>query len=883
MKKFKCISCGEVKESEKTCMCPICGYTMFEMPYERSEVFIKEIKNFTDKIINQEIKVQNLYFQKLNDDINRFPNYKKIKDYISNSDKTEVFHNRLKESAEQMQMYFHETFKKEYVANKNTLKKLSDDSAELLTKVCDELGTKIEFEKADFPKISVNYTEYANRDLTESADQLIDGVIKLADKIYKFIRINNIYNSDYDKEIQPLNIKSKDKNINWHEIIEERIVACDKVIEKKYIVDIFDDGSEALTSMFKVIWDAVFVLMSAPLKIREYSYYFSDNDTEIMTEKECNSQLEKKFAERFSNVSEIIHADNFLKDKTESELFELYNKMLDLDIYHYMTGTKGDFIVGNNEKKLEELVGLEDVKKNIKKIKAYAVSNKDSSELNLHMCFMGNPGTGKTEVARIIAGILYENGILPVNKVIETDRSGLVAGYVGQTAIKTSCVIDEAMGGVLFIDEAYSLVQGDTGNDYGDEAVSTLIKAMEDHRGDFCVIFAGYKNEMQKMIATNPGFQSRIQFNVDFPDYDRSELGQIADIMLKNKGYIISSAAKSKILDITDYMRKEPNFANARAMRNIIEQVIMCQNVRCAGTDDKTLELVDVNTYIKDNNINITTEGEGALNKILTADDELENLVGLRTVKRMVKKIKAYAKRNKNDSDINLHMCFCGNPGTGKTEVARILSRILYESGVLTEAKTVETDSHGLISKYVGETATKTLKKVDEAMGGMLFIDEAYSLAGDNNGDEVISTLIKAMEDHRGDFCVILAGYKNEMQELLSTNPGFKSRIQFTLDFPDYTREELAEIARIFIKKKHYEIEDDALQLLLDVTEYYRARPNFANARTVRNITEQVIMNQNLRTDEEGNSDNILILSDVQDYIDDENIDLEGTDNKIGF
>ena len=237
-------------------------------------------------------------------------------------------------------------------------------------------------------------------------------------------------------------------------------------------------------------------------------------------------------------------------------------------------------------------------------------------------------------------------------------------------------------------------------------------------------------------------------------------------------------------------------------------------------------------------------------------------------------------------------MSFCGNPGTGKTKVARILSRILYEAGVLPEAKLTETDSSGLISKYVGETATKTLNKINDAMGGVLFIDEAYSITQNTDnektgyGDEAVAVLLKQMEDRRGQFCVILAGYKTEMDEFISTNPGFSSRIQFSLDFPDYDREELSEIALYFLQKKKYTIDDDALSLILDIADYYRIRPNFANARTVRNILEQVIMNQNLRTDEEETDDTNIILSDVQDYIDDENIDLNSSSaqtRKIGF
>ena len=168
----------------------------------------------------------------------------------------------------------------------------------------------------------------------------------------------------------------------------------------------------------------------------------------------------------------------------------------------------------------------------------YALANKGSDALNIHMCFYGNPGTGKTEVARIIAGILYEAKILPTKKVVEVDRGGLVGQYVGETPQKTMHAIERAMGGVLFIDEAYALIPKDGGAwDYGQEAVATLIKAMEDYRGKFCVILAGYKNQMMEMLSSNPGFVSRIQFELDFPNYDRGELEQITRFMLQKRKY----------------------------------------------------------------------------------------------------------------------------------------------------------------------------------------------------------------------------------------------------------------------------------------------------------------------------------------------------------
>lgn len=298
------------------------------------------------------------------------------------------------------------------------------------------------------------------------------------------------------------------------------------------------------------------------------------------------------------------------------------------------------------------------------------------------------------------------------------------------------------------------------------------------------------------------------------------------------------------------------NFANAREMRNILEQVVMCQNLRSAGTKEKMLEIVDVNRYIKDSGLVLPVSSRSS---ILTNEERLDQLVGLASVKRMVKKIKAYAKRNQSSDDFNMHMCFYGNPGTGKTEVARIISGLLYDAGVLPEAKLVETDASGLIGKYVGETAPKTQAKINDAMGGVLFIDEAYALTETSGadgvssgyGDEAISVLLKEMEDKRGKFCVILAGYKEQMQKLLSSNPGFASRIQFSLDFPDYSREELMQLADVFLSKKQYEIDSDAMEKLLDVTEYFRQNDDFANARTLRNILDQVIMNQNLRAEDD--------------------------------
>ena len=915
MTEFKCISCGAVKESEKSCSCPVCGYKMLETPYDKDEALKREIRDFIGKLRLTEVTGDSFeFFREVpldetddddddgkkkvkiiwkSQDDKRFPDYNKIQGYVCAATKTEMFCERLNESIEQIRKHIHTSYFQQYQVSLEDLKDTIDGLDEVLQEALSAVEVKADLPEVQLPQITLAYMETPDQSLLPLADEILNALLELSRKVLKFIKQNNIYGTAYrEKPKRAYHPEEKADYIRDLARCKERL---DKTLAKKNVVDLLSDGSDELLDMLKPLWGAIEVLMYAPILVKKSVYTFEDGTT--ATNDTLKGIVLEKLSARYADVDSAILAFDFLADKTEEELFALYDKMIELDSFGLMGINKQGLLkIGESEKQLNELIDLSGIKESIKKIKAYALMNKDSDALNIHMCFLGNPGCGKTEVARYVAGILYENKILPTKKIIEVDRSGLVSEYFGATAEKTRSVIARAMGGVLFVDEAYALGNNaDTGGltDYGREAIDTLVKAMEDHRGEFCVIFAGYRNEMQKMLSVNPGLKSRIQFTLDFPNYSREELKEITMLMLKKRKYTIGEAALSRMLDITDVRRKDPNFANAREIRNILDQVIMCQNLRCAGTEDTEIGIVDVNKYIQDAKINLPTSSTGTAKKILTGEEELDQLIGLSVVKRMVRKIKAYAKRNQGQADFNLHMCFYGNPGTGKTEVARILSRILYDAGVLDEAKLVETDAHGLIGKYVGETAPKTLAKINDAMGGVLFIDEAYSLAGGTTvnggatsyGEEAIAVLLKEMEDRRGQFCTILAGYRDEMVKMISTNPGLESRIQFTLEFPDYTREELGLIAQSFLEKKGYSIDDEALNRLLDIMEYFRNRPNFANARTVRNVLDQVIMNQNLRTEDE-NGDSVIIVDDVDDYLTDEGIDLSkpstGT-KKIGF
>lgn len=545
--------------------------------------------------------------------------------------------------------------------------------------------------------------------------------------------------------------------------------------------------------------------------------------------------------------------------------------------------------------RLDSLIGLADVKKRIHELVATQKVQKHLKEIGqplvtsgLNLVFSGDPGTGKTTVARIIADIYSALGLLPRGHLVEVGPQDLVADFVGQTASKTMDAIERADGGVLFIDEAYSLVEPGAGG-YGAEAIATLVKAMEDRQGRFAVIAAGYTEPMIRFLKSNAGLQSRFNNQIFFANYTFAELTSIFAKMCADHKITLNEPTFKLVRRHLDRNDTSGPGGNGRYVRKLFAK--MFENMSVRALEDNVIEDHEV-TEFQPSDVPVSLESHSKPVTLEEAMAELNDLVGLKEIKARVQElVQVHNARNAlDDADLpivenSLNLIFTGDPGTGKTTVARIIAKIYQAVGVLPRGQLIETGRQDLIAAYAGQTALKVEGKVDEAMGGVLFIDEAYSLTNSGGGvvygDEAVATLVQLLENRRGKFALIAAGYKEDMKLFLESNPGFKSRIDHEVFFPNYSLDELVEIFEKQARKKQIEVSADVREALVaHLHKNPTGGPN-GNGRYIRKLFERMYANMASRAASENYDVSVLskfVPGDVPESIYDDRID-----GRVGF
>lgn len=542
-----------------------------------------------------------------------------------------------------------------------------------------------------------------------------------------------------------------------------------------------------------------------------------------------------------------------------------------------------EIIERDYEEELYSLIGLNNVKKEVQKLLRTVEFNQKRlseglpiQEQSLHSVFTGNPGTGKTTVARLLGRLLFDRGVLPGDefKFIEVSESDLIATHIGETAVQTQAILEKAKGGILFIDEAYTLNKGKSSqHNFGLEAVNTILKYMEDYRNEIMIIFAGYTKEMEQFFETNPGLKSRVPNTFFFEDYSGDEIVEMGLKNLQKSAYQLEDEAYYAMRVKQAYSRSLDH-SNGRWIRNFNEHLMRALANRVVET-----QVDDYVTIINDDIDDVLLQGtQKPEENQKDALEQLQNLIGIQKVKKQVEQFISLAELNKKReeqgaavSEFSLHSLFLGNPGTGKTTVARIVGKILYQKGIIPQNKFIEVSRSDLVAGYVGQTAIKTQEVLKSALGGVLFIDEAYTLSNSNEdrfGKEAIDESLKFMEVHRRDIVIIFAGYTKEMEEFLSVNSGLPSRIPNTFDFEDYTADEIIQIGLLGLNNQGYFIDADYYTQTIEFL--YNKINDCSNGRWIRNINEKIIKNLSIRVSRE----NVTDLSTI-DKVDIERMMLE--------
>lgn len=594
---------------------------------------------------------------------------------------------------------------------------------------------------------------------------------------------------------------------------------------------------------------------------------FTDDEISLLSEHRAVF-LEKNTAE--SVVTQVVTIDNTPNTIVNTEPYtafstDLLKKRLAIIVAKAVgvgdSAVEDDGIADISDE-LAEMIGLESIKTRLLDLMARQTDMierrqhglKTDDAPRLHLVFTGNPGTGKTTVAKLIGRLYRKMGLLSRGHVITAKREIMVADVIGGTERNMRQLLSKSKGGILFIDEAHQLTPKDSPRDFGPIAVQMLLQAMLNN-SDFAVIVAGYPIEMRSFLAFDPGLASRFPPSnvIHFSDYLPDQLFAILEKYLTKRDYTLSPTANEQIAKVISgmYMQRTETFGNARDVENLAQSLIDCHSTR------RRKQRLPLETPIEaedlTENYRRYIQPELTVTSLDDALAGLNSMIGLKSLKETINRWANKARMMQRLGEVNrdpLHMIFQGPPGTGKTTVARKMGEILHAIGFLNTSEVIFVSRDSLVGNVIGETERKTREVLDSARDRVLFIDEAYMLyipgsyAMSDFGHIVIDMLTAYMTnpDYMHRMVVILAGYTEPMQALLDSNEGLRGRFRTPLTFEPYTVEELLQIARKVANDDGYSLtpEIEARISLYLERQRQNDEERFPNARAVESLLREM-------------------------------------------